>query len=87
MPTLRKFSVFIMLVFSSLSWADELVTTIGYGDNWGNTAVDDAKEEALQLAKSRCNSEVLQVGEWEVIILNHKEGKFRVSASSQFKCL
>jgi len=87
MLTLRKFSVFILLVVSSLSLADELFTSIGYGHNWGYTAADDAKIDALQLARNQCNGEVLQISEWEVHILNRKEGMFSASAAAQFKCL
>jgi len=87
MLIVRNFSIIIAFVFSSLSHADVAFTVTGYGDNWGQTAVEDAKEEALQLAQGQCHGEVQQITDWEVIILNHKEGKLRASAAAQFRCL
>ena len=87
MSVLKNIFTFFIFVFSGLVLANEVTNFTGYGANWGNTSVEDAKEKAIQLAKEHCQGEVLQVGEWTVVILNHKEGWFYASASASFKCV
>ncbi len=81
-------TLFILAILCSTStMAETMIVVEGRGRNWGNIAEDDAKNNALQLAKEKCNGEAEQIGEWDVQILNRKEGMFYVSAISQFKCL
>ncbi len=82
-----KALLLLATLYSAAAMSETIIDVEGRGRNWGQIAEEDAKDNAFQLAREKCNSEVEQIGEWEVKVLNRKEGMLYVSAKSQFKCL
>jgi hypothetical protein len=82
-----KFFLVALFLYSSFAYSETVVSTKGYGYDWGNTAADIAQLEAVSLAKEKCKSDVLQIGLWNIVVINHKEGMLYVSAEAQFQCI